>query len=89
MRTASWSPATGSDGMPGSKPTGSVSACSGVATCVSPQVAGRSAEATSVSAASAWAARFGVANLEDAYLALVGRKELSRSHIDVGDEVAS
>jgi ABC-2 type transport system ATP-binding protein len=29
------------------------------------------------------AARFGVANLEDAYLALVGRKELSRSHIEV------
>jgi ABC-2 type transport system ATP-binding protein len=27
-------------------------------------------------------ARFGVANLEDAYLALVGRKELSRSHIE-------
>ena len=27
------------------------------------------------------AARYGVANLEDAYLALVGRKELSRSHI--------
>jgi ABC-2 type transport system ATP-binding protein len=26
---------------------------------------------------------FGVVNLEDAYLALVGRKELSRSHIDV------
>ena len=35
------------------------------------------------------AERFGVANLEDAYLALVGRKELSRSHIDLGDEVAS
>ncbi|MGH2938149.1 MAG: ABC transporter ATP-binding protein [Solirubrobacterales bacterium] len=34
------------------------------------------------------AARFGVANLEDAYLALVGRKELSRSHIEM-DEVAS
>jgi ABC-2 type transport system ATP-binding protein len=29
------------------------------------------------------AARFDVANLEDAYLALVGRKELSRSHIEV------
>jgi ABC-2 type transport system ATP-binding protein len=29
------------------------------------------------------AGRFGVANLEDAYLALVGRKELSRSHIEV------
>ena len=28
------------------------------------------------------AERFGVANLEDAYLALVGRKELSRSHIE-------
>src|SRR5690606_6826390 len=27
------------------------------------------------------AERYGVANLEDAYLALVGRKELSRSHI--------
>jgi ABC-2 type transport system ATP-binding protein len=35
------------------------------------------------------AARFGVANLEDAYLALVGRKELSRSHIEMSDEVAS
>jgi ABC-2 type transport system ATP-binding protein len=29
------------------------------------------------------AARYGVASLEDAYLALVGRKELSRSHIEV------
>jgi ABC-2 type transport system permease protein len=29
------------------------------------------------------AARYGVANLEDAYLALVGRKELSRSRIEV------
>jgi ABC-2 type transport system ATP-binding protein len=28
-------------------------------------------------------ARYGVTNLEDAYLALVGRKELSRSHIEV------
>jgi ABC-2 type transport system ATP-binding protein len=28
------------------------------------------------------AGRFGVANLEDAYLALVGRRELSRSHIE-------
>jgi ABC-2 type transport system ATP-binding protein len=28
------------------------------------------------------AARYGVGNLEDAYLALVGRKELSRSHIE-------
>ena len=27
--------------------------------------------------------RFGVANLQDAYLALVGRKELSRSHVEV------
>ncbi|HEY1286168.1 MAG TPA: ABC transporter ATP-binding protein [Solirubrobacterales bacterium] len=27
--------------------------------------------------------RYGVSNLEDAYLALVGRKELSRSHIEV------
>ncbi|MEZ5078859.1 MAG: ABC transporter ATP-binding protein [Solirubrobacterales bacterium] len=34
--------------------------------------------------------RFGVTSLEDAYLALVGRKELSRSHIEVSaDEVAS
>ena len=31
----------------------------------------------------ALADRFGVANLEDAYLALVGRKELSRSHVEV------
>jgi ABC-2 type transport system ATP-binding protein len=29
------------------------------------------------------ATRYGVGNLEDAYLALVGRKELSRSHIEV------
>ena len=29
------------------------------------------------------AERYGVANLEDAYLTLVGRKELSRSHIEV------
>ncbi len=29
------------------------------------------------------AARFGVSSLEDAYLALVGRKELSRSHAEV------
>jgi ABC-2 type transport system ATP-binding protein len=29
------------------------------------------------------AARYGAANLEDAYLALVGRKELSRSHVEV------
>ena len=35
------------------------------------------------------AGRFGVANLEDAYLALVGRKELSRSHIELEPEVAS
>jgi ABC-2 type transport system ATP-binding protein len=36
------------------------------------------------------AARFGVASLEDAYLALVGRKELSRARIsDLADEVAS
>jgi ABC-2 type transport system ATP-binding protein len=35
------------------------------------------------------AERFGVTSLEDAYLALVGRKELSRSHLDLGDEVAS
>jgi ABC-2 type transport system ATP-binding protein len=28
------------------------------------------------------AARYGVANLEDAYLALVGREELSRSHVE-------
>ena len=33
------------------------------------------------------ASRFGVANLEDAYLALVGRGELSRSHIEVTAEV--
>jgi ABC-2 type transport system ATP-binding protein len=30
---------------------------------------------------------FGVANLEDAYLALVGRRELSRSHIEDAEEV--
>jgi ABC-2 type transport system ATP-binding protein len=35
------------------------------------------------------AARYGVANLEDAYLALVGRKELSRSHVEVEVEAAS
>jgi ABC-2 type transport system ATP-binding protein len=35
------------------------------------------------------AERFGVSSLEDAYLALVGRKELSRSHIELSDEVAS
>jgi ABC-2 type transport system ATP-binding protein len=29
---------------------------------------------------------YGVDNLEDAYLALVGRKELSRSHIEVDDQ---
>ena len=34
------------------------------------------------------AAKYGVANLEDAYLALVGRKELSRSHAPV-EELAS
>jgi ABC-2 type transport system ATP-binding protein len=34
------------------------------------------------------AANYGVANLEDAYLALVGRKELSRSHVGV-EELAS
>src|SRR6187551_1046002 len=33
------------------------------------------------------AARFDVPNLEDAYLALVGRKELSRSHIELTPEV--
>jgi ABC-2 type transport system ATP-binding protein len=33
-------------------------------------------------------AKYGVANLEDAYLALVGRKELSRSHVPV-EELAS
>jgi ABC-2 type transport system ATP-binding protein len=32
------------------------------------------------------AARFGVASLEDAYLALVGRKELSRAHVAVESE---
>jgi ABC-2 type transport system ATP-binding protein len=35
------------------------------------------------------AARFGVASLEDAYLALVGRKELSRAHIADADGIAS
>src|SRR5215213_2511689 len=35
------------------------------------------------------AERFGVTSLEDAYLALVGRKELSRSHIELDPEVAS
>ena len=34
-------------------------------------------------AATTLADRYGVANLEDAYLALVGRKELSRSHVEV------
>ena len=29
------------------------------------------------------AAQFGVRSLEDAYLALVGRKELSRAHVEV------
>ena len=33
------------------------------------------------------ASSFGVVNLEDAYLALVGRKELSRSHIPLEEEV--
>ena len=33
------------------------------------------------------AERFDVPNLEDAYLALVGRKELSRSHIELTTEV--
>jgi ABC-2 type transport system ATP-binding protein len=33
------------------------------------------------------ASDFGVANLEDAYLALVGRRELSRSHIEDVEEV--
>jgi ABC-2 type transport system ATP-binding protein len=33
------------------------------------------------------AASFGVSSLEDAYLALVGRKELSRSHLGVEEEV--
>lgn len=32
------------------------------------------------------AGQFGVANLEDAYLALVGRRELSRSHIEMAAE---
>jgi ABC-2 type transport system ATP-binding protein len=31
---------------------------------------------------------YGVANLEDAYLELVGRKELSRSHVEVVEELA-
>ena len=36
------------------------------------------------------AGTYGVANLEDAYLALVGRKELSRSHVEVEvEELAS
>jgi ABC-2 type transport system ATP-binding protein len=34
------------------------------------------------------AARYGVANLEDAYLELVGRKELSRSHLAGAEELA-
>ena len=34
------------------------------------------------------AERFGVANLEDAYLALVGRKELSRSHVEGIEEIS-
>jgi ABC-2 type transport system ATP-binding protein len=34
------------------------------------------------------ASKYGVANLEDAYLTLVGRKELSRSHVEV-EELAS
>jgi ABC-2 type transport system ATP-binding protein len=34
------------------------------------------------------AARFGVSSLEDAYLELVGRKELSRAHVGVEEEVA-
>ncbi|MBA3865070.1 MAG: ABC transporter ATP-binding protein [Solirubrobacterales bacterium] len=34
------------------------------------------------------AARFGVANLEDAYLALVGRNELSRSRVEGIEEIA-
>ena len=33
------------------------------------------------------AGRFGVANLEDAYLALVGRQELSRSHVEGIEEL--
>ena len=32
--------------------------------------------------------RYGVANLEDAYLELVGRKELSRSHVPAVEELA-
>jgi ABC-2 type transport system ATP-binding protein len=35
------------------------------------------------------AARYGVANLEDAYLALVGRRELSRSHVEGIEELVS
>ena len=34
------------------------------------------------------AERFGVGNLEDAYLELVGRKELSRAHVGAGEESA-
>jgi ABC-2 type transport system ATP-binding protein len=33
--------------------------------------------------------RYGVANLEDAYLELVGRKELSRSHLAAAEELIS
>jgi ABC-2 type transport system ATP-binding protein len=33
------------------------------------------------------AARYGVASLEDAYLALVGRKELSRAHLAAEEAV--
>jgi ABC-2 type transport system ATP-binding protein len=35
------------------------------------------------------AARYGVASLEDAYLTLVGRQELSRSHVEGLEELAS
>jgi ABC-2 type transport system ATP-binding protein len=38
--------------------------------------------------ASELASTYGVANLEDAYLELVGRKELSRSHVQVVEELA-
>jgi ABC-2 type transport system ATP-binding protein len=35
------------------------------------------------------AAEYGVSSLEDAYLELVGRKELSRAHVPTGDEAAA
>lgn len=35
------------------------------------------------------AERFGVGSLEDAYLELVGRKELSRAHVEAGEEAGA